>query len=275
LISYLIAKYVDDLSRNEPRNVGIIVYDGTTALARFDGEGDRPGKIDLRRVRSRVTGTQAYRAWVQYWRAALERPAEVDGSLEGASSGDRRVMEYLLERPSSDFYLERGGTILLDAEPRELELTLEDLFARLVREPDAPTPKSLSDKSRTALLAAGAPLDDEQRFQEQVRVPLVTHGVTIEEEVSYAVMNGKRHLLQEMPFDPGRPRVSRKEASHVAFLFEYSPDLKDNGVILYDQSDITAGQYKLLEMLRMYALTIDVANLDHAAETLNERLSLG
>jgi hypothetical protein len=272
VIHYLVAKYVDDLSRNEPINIGVIVYDGSDSLARFDGES-AAGAIDLRRVRNRVTGSRTYRAWVEYWRTALATPGALDASLRDAPQAT--MIDHLLANTARDFYLERGGTILHDADSRGLKATLDDLFARLVRVPDQPTPPSLSEKSKQALAAAGAPLDDAERFQEQVPVPIIAHGLTIEEEVSYAVMNGKRHFLQEMPFDPAQKRRSRKEASHCVFLFEHSPEIKENGVILYDGSDISVGQYQLLELLRAYAPTVDVNHTEKAASRLSERLSLG
>jgi hypothetical protein len=271
---YLIAKYVDDLSRNEPINIGVIVYGDEGAVARFDGETEA-GKLDLRRVRNRVTGTQAFRAWVDYWRAVMDNPASADRKLKGVPPGDARAVEYLLAEPSRDFYLEHGGSIVLDSESPSLPETRDRLFTRLVRRPETPVPESLAEKSRTVLAAAGAPLADKDRFREQVPVSLQVEGVSFDQEVSYAVMNGDWHFLQEMPFDPGRPRRSNKEATHCAFLFEHSSEVREAGVILYDGTDIGGGQYRLLEMLMRYAPTVDVNRTDYAADALKKHLSLG
>ncbi len=273
MISYLIAKYVDDLSRNEPVNVGVVVYDGTRALARFDGEDDA-ARLDLRRVRHRITGSQTYRAWAKYWRRVLDEPALLSPELAALSSGDPAVIESLLRIPPGDFYLERGGTILLDADSRDLGDTLNDLFRQLVREPDPPVPMTLREKSRQALATAGAPLDDEARFKEQLPVRLRVEGVEVEEEVSYAVMNGGWHYLQEMPFDPGKPRRSRKEASHCVFLLEHAPWNAGEAVILYDASDLTGGDYRLLQLLMKFAPTVNVGDTDYAAGKIQEHLKL-
>lgn len=273
MIHYLVAKYVDDLSRNEPINIGVIVYDGLDAVARFDGENEA-GKLDRRRVVNRITGSKAYAAWVAYWRSALREPSSADRSLKGLTAGDPRAVEHLLARPGRDFYLERGGTILLDVDAKTLEANLEDLFARLVRQPDLPAPPSLKEKSRQALAAAGAPLDNEERFKEQIPVRLELEGVAVEQEVSYAVMNGDWHFLQEMPFDPGSTRRSKKEASHCAFLFEHAAELK-GGMILYDQADIPVGQWAILELLMQYGTTVNVNDIEEAAERLQKGLALG
>lgn len=274
MIHYLIAKYVDDLARNEPRNVGVIAYDGAAMLARFDGEDDQ-GRMDLRRVKGPRNAAQTFRAWVDYWRAAIDEPHALDRALRDVSPGDVRIADYLLELPSQDFYLERGGTILLDGDELSLYETLTDLFARLVRVPDAPASPSLGDKSRTAIAAAGVRLDD-ARFEVDVPVTLeFDGGVKLDENVSYAVTNGKRHYLQEMPFDPGKPTRSQKEASHCVVLFEHSAEIRDSGLVLYDRSSVTAEQYRLLELLMLYAPVVNVNDVDGAAAKLRTHLQVG
>jgi hypothetical protein len=269
MITYFIAKYVDDLTRNEPDNVGVVVCDGERIVARFDGENDAD-TIDLRKVRHRITGSHAYRAWVHYWREAIKNPRAV--GVECNTPLD--LMEQLVGDASRDFYLEQGGTILLDADERELEETARELYERLVREPDPPSPMSLQEKSRQALAAAGAPMEDAHRFRKQFTVELDVDGVSIEHEVSYAVMNGEWHYLQEMPFDPGKPRVSRKEASHCAFLFEHANWDRDDCLILYDGSDLSEHSAGLLKMLEGFAPVVDVDRTDDAAELLHTSLKL-
>lgn len=269
MINYLIAKYVDDLARNEPKNVGVIATDGDRIVARFDGENDAE-TIDLRRVRHRITGSHAYKAWVHYWRAALSDPAAI-GATEATPT---ELIQQLVDEASRDFYLEHGGTILLDADERSLDETARELYEKIVREPDPPAPMSLQDKSRKALAVAGAPMEDESRFRSQFTVPLDIDGVTVDHEVSYAVLNGEWHYLQEMPFDPGKPRVSRKEASHCAFLFEHAGWSKENSLILYDSSDLSESSAGLLEMLQSFAPVIDVDHTDDAAKVLHDSLNL-
>jgi hypothetical protein len=274
VIRYLIAKYVDNLARNEPSNVGVIVYDGSEALARFDGENDQ-GRMDLRRVRQRVTGSASYKSWVAYWRAVLADPAVLDGELRGLVPGDHRVIDRLVALPSRDFYLESGGAILLDADAQSLRETLEDLFRRLVRQPDVPAPQSLKDKSRQALAEAGVALHDESRFKEGVPVSLDVHGKSFQEEVSYAVVNGDTRYLQEMPFDPSSERRTRKEAAHCAFLVEHAGWDADHAAFLYDAEDLGVGGYRFLELLMQFAPTVNVNDTDKAAAKLHRHLALG
>jgi hypothetical protein len=270
MINYLIAKYVDDLARNEPKNVGVIVTDGAGVVARFDGEDDA-GAINLNRIRHRITGSRSYRAWVQYWRAVIADPSSIGAAKETTPA---ELIDLLVAEPSRDFYLERGGSILLDADERSLDETARELYEQMVREPDPPSPMNLRDKSRQALSVAGAPLDDVSRFKSQFTVPLDIQGVTNHYEVSYAVQNGDWHYLQEMPFDPGKPRTSHKEAAYCAVLFEHAGWTQDNSLILYDGTDLSESSAGLLEMLNGFAPVVDVDSTNAAAEFLHDNLKL-
>jgi hypothetical protein len=281
MIRYLLARYTDDLTRNEPINVGVIVYDGTRALARFDGEDPRTQTIDLRRVRHRITGSNTYRAWVAYWRRGLTEPAVLAPQLAGAQPGDPAVIEFLLGLGGDEFSLIRGGEIVFDGDERSLEATLRDLYERLVRAPEPDAPPSLRDKSEQAMRLAGVPLDDADRFRTRPKIPLNVEGHMQEQEVSYGVLNGRWHYLQEASFDPRSERVSSKEAHHVAFIFEHATDTERNGglehdakVVLYDGTDLVENTRGLLELITPFAQTIDVSAPKNAAEPLGRALAL-
>lgn len=275
MIRYLIAKYIDDVSRNEPRNIGVVVYDGHQAVAHFDGEA-RDGLPDLRKVRHHITASRAYREWVKYWRTVLDEPGKIERELEGLSSGDPRVIENLIASSGREFYMEEGGAVLLDTERTTLDAMGADLFARLVRVPDPPSPPSLQEKSRSVLTRAGAPIDDSARFKKQLRVRLdVPGGEPIQDDISYAVKNGNWHYLQEVPFSPDKPKVSRVQAIHCAYFFEHSAELKGSGTILYDRDDLGGSEdEQLLAMLAQLAPVVDVNETDKAAEFLHTRLHL-
>jgi hypothetical protein len=70
------------------------------------------------------------------------------------------------------------------------------------------------------LAAAGAPVEDKTRFRENASIALNNGGVEDTEEVSFAVMNGRWHYLQEVAFDPGNAAQSRREAHHAALIID-------------------------------------------------------
>ena len=275
MIHYLIVKYVDDLNRNEPKNVGIVAYDGSDAVVRFDGEKE-DGGIDLRRVRYRITGSHAYGQWVDYWRTALYEPWKIEKRLKGLPAGDPQVIRSLIASSGDQFFVEEGGEIIHDADHLSLDAMGDDLFRRLVHEPEPPAPTSLKDKSESALARAGAPLADPERFQKQFAVTVSgPGGEQIPDEISYRVKNGSWHYLQEVPFIPDRPRSNKREVFKSVYVFQNVPELREGGAILYDSSDVSAsGDEQLLHVLGDLGTLIDVDAPEDAAETLASHLHL-
>jgi hypothetical protein len=264
--SYLIAKYVDDIRRNEPVNVGVIVFDGEQVLARFEGEDDAQA-IDKRRIR-RIGGRDAYVAWVQHWRRLLQA---IDHSDPNTS-----IDAVMRHAGSQDFYVEPGGTILLDTDERDLAESVRDLYARLVKPEDLPSPPSLKQKSKTALRLAGAVLDDVEQFKENVDVKVEVGGEVFDDRFSYAVKNGAWHFLQEVSFDPQKLVKSRKEANNCAFLMEHAITDGDGlRLVLFDSADIDEQTEPLLARIRKIAPGVVVGEPDAAALALRTQLHIG
>jgi hypothetical protein len=255
--NYLVAKYVDDIRRNEPVNVGVIVFEGSEVAARFEGEDDH-GRLDRRRIRKLVSGRDAYTAWVQHWRRALANATDP---------------ESLLEAGSQDFFVERGGTIIMDHDHRAVADTVHDLYARLVKPEDPPAPQSLQDKSQHALRLAGVDLADAAHFQRDAMVEMDVRGQIFSEPLSYAVRNGTWHYLQEISLDPQRPRRSRKEANHCAFLMEHAR-IDGSRLVLFDSNDIDETTEPMLRLVEAVAPIIDVDDVAEAAAALRPQLGL-
>jgi len=91
---YLLAKYIPDLHRFEPRNIGVIVWSPLGIEARFLAEyPNRPGEVDGRSIPGFVTSASAYKQWVRYWRDAISgtsiRPTRLHRSV--ATDGARQL----------------------------------------------------------------------------------------------------------------------------------------------------------------------------------------
>lgn len=252
---YFIAKYVDDIRRNEPVNVGVVIFGEGEVAARFEGEDDQ-GRVDKRRIRKRVTGRDAYIAWVQHWRRLLNESEEA-----------------LLAARSQDFYLEPGGTVLMDLDERPIADAARDLYARLVKPEDPPAPMSLTEKSLRSLRLAGAAIDDERRFKKDFRVDLDVGGHLFAETMSFGVRNGLWHGLQELAFDSQRPRRARKEANHCAFLMEHAV-IEGSRLVLFDSADIDETTGPMLDLVSSIVPVIDVNEADDAVPALRRELHL-
>lgn len=111
--SWYVCKYVPDLMRDEPRNLGVIVHDDTGDL-RFRFVGERSdGVVDGRRAQHWVNSVETYKLWVKHWK----KLACVDGTLQ---IDDRRV--------DDNYYVSQRMASLVDV---EADLPIDDVANRL------------------------------------------------------------------------------------------------------------------------------------------------
>jgi hypothetical protein len=88
---YLIAQHVEDLFRNEPRNVGVFVGIENDRTARFVGDSGN-GKIDGRRI-VHLPYPEVYKQWVEYWWSTLRDDPHAMQSLLKSSGQHYRVVD--------------------------------------------------------------------------------------------------------------------------------------------------------------------------------------
>lgn len=111
--SWYVCKYIPDLMRDEPRNLGVIVHDEAGDL-RFRFVGERPdGVVDGRRAQKWVNSVDTYKLWVKHWK----KLACVDGTLD---ISPRRV--------DDNYFVSQQMSWLLDADP---DVPIDDVANRL------------------------------------------------------------------------------------------------------------------------------------------------
>jgi hypothetical protein len=121
---WFVAKYIPDLRRGEPVNVGVILTTPTETLYRFLGVTDRG--VDGRRIPKDVKSHDNFRAWVAYW-------------TELAGYPDRIVAEAARRSAGANYILQEGGRAeRSDRSPQEL---IEHLFAAVVRRTESTSPR--------------------------------------------------------------------------------------------------------------------------------------
>lgn len=118
IANYLIAQYIPDLFRREPKNVGVITWRGIEVVGRFFGETDT-GEIDGRKIKS-FRHPDIYRQWVTYWRSLLQRRG-----VEGISQ--------LLDPSVSNYRIIKGGEVS-GTEEDAITDVLNYLYALIVSE---------------------------------------------------------------------------------------------------------------------------------------------
>lgn len=174
---FLVAKYVPDIRRLEPRNIGVIVWGDGHVACRFLGEST--GKL---RVPSLVEkdSRHAYSEWLQYWRYQLTRPSiRTDAGVEV----QRDSTDFLtaLKEKSKDFFRLVDGGSLMDRVPvSALDEIAVELFQKLVVVPKgANTVKSEAAELSSAFkrIIAETGISNREDYRVELPVPRRIHGV--------------------------------------------------------------------------------------------------
>jgi hypothetical protein len=135
--TFLVVKFISDIRRQEPRNIGVILLHKTGVYSRFFGE-DLPDPqnesgIDGRRVKNLISDTKTYEQWVRYWRYCTEPYAVLDP--ETAALPLAQCYKLLLESSKQNFIVTTGGRILTsDLEHKQPSTMLTWLYNVLVEE---------------------------------------------------------------------------------------------------------------------------------------------
>jgi len=223
---YLVAKYISDLQRMEPKNIGVIVRlrDGTSARFLAERAGS-PGEVDGRSIPPFVTSKASYKQWVEFWRNELN-----EKFVSPRRSQD--LFERLKRSSRGNFCLVEGGFIL--DKVGNLPEVADDLFSRLV-ESGAP------DEARDPVLESVADdlikklrLKENSAFHTKFEVPCkIAPNIVERFEFSHAYKNGSlKRLYQRVPLSR-RPTPLRRAVHDSAWMFE---KVVQRGIIGQDQA---------------------------------------
>jgi hypothetical protein len=116
-IEYLIAQYIPDPIRREPRNVGVFALGGRGAAAHFFAETS-DGIVDGRTARFKVSIWKIYNKWVRYWRHEL-------------SLGQEGLKDRLMENNGGNYDVISGG-LVTDTGVDSIRAICNNLYSMLV-----------------------------------------------------------------------------------------------------------------------------------------------
>ena len=261
---WLVAKYMPDLRRREPMNIGVIlVLPNGSARARF--RAVRPdGNIDGRSARW-AHSVENYRAHVAYWRHLIERPMSSDVIAEAT-------------RPLGDesYFLEFGGERLSASEPAADSGNLLDwLYAELVEETPDSTALSVGELSDAALRSLDLPRN---AFHRGYRLEIEQDDVRDAVIFDYRFDNGAVHLMRNVALMFWDPRSW--DSVHAALWgFERAAEhlhaeRPQNYIGFVKKRDEDGDLQEQLEVLGSGAEVVDVSDPDAAAGRLAELFQL-
>jgi hypothetical protein len=210
-VPYFLARYVDDPLRMEPKNIGVVAVINDRVHARFLGEIESEGGIDLRRLRGHVRHTGAYRQWIEYWRYIIaSRPTANDALLE------------LRATSKANYLVSEGATLTLpDEHETDSGEIVEYLFNLLVSSFPEAKNEELSLAQRCDEIIGEYRLRQNPHFSISPTVPCRLPDFQTENvQPSYAYVNGAEIYFQKVPLVGNRPEYSSKEVHNAAWIFE-------------------------------------------------------
>jgi hypothetical protein len=252
---WFVAKYMPDLRRREPTNVGVILRMDDAVLARFLGERS-DGRIDGRSVK--WLGIASYKAWVAYWRQHLDASADVS-LLTTTPAG-------------ANYFVEVGGERLIGSESTDPEALLDYLYSVLVEE--TPEREKLSVEKATESVLNRIEIADRVERGYVLEVP--RDGFTDRVEFDYRFHNGIAHLMQRVSLTLEDVR-SWDNVHAAAWSFQHARgvDHKASAIALVRTREQDVSLDKQMRLLGEYASVVDVGHTEEAAERLSDLLHLG
>jgi len=125
---FLVAKYVRDMARMEPRNIGIVLWADGIVVTKFIGDVVDSDASPLPKFMARKNH-RVYKRWVKYWCDAIQKEHIVGANGESVGRDDPRFLDAFSLRESRDNYiLTMGGSVPVSADKLRVQETLNYLF---------------------------------------------------------------------------------------------------------------------------------------------------
>lgn len=273
---YLLAKYIPDLHRFEPRNIGVIVWSPLGIEARFLAEyPNRPGEVDGRSIPAFVTSASAYKQWIRYWRDAITgtslRPL---GGGDVVSSSSPGFIEALQQTARGNFVVVDAGSVLDNVSEDELPKVADQLFAQLIEVNTAEEPRDIGFDELCDSLMVRAQLKHHRNFHDRYPVRCTVRGVDEEFLFSHAIASGTlERAYQRFPI-PKRKTQLQKNRDATAWMLESLLNTNvitpDRTVVLVDATPEQISQTEVDKLIRLLGSMSRVVNIHNEAEALAE-----
>ena len=277
---FFLAKYVPDLVRMEPKNIGVVAWAEGQTAARFLGE-DR-GEGTLSRLPRRLGASQRslYQQWVEYWRHQLQQPSLTrSGNGRAVPRESPEFLDVLATKSKPGCMLVDAGIVRDDEPPLAISTLVDELFETLVLEEAERTvgdPQGEAISLRNAARAAFSQSNLKTRddYREKYDWLCLVNGVQRTLRIDHAL---------KLPFETEPPtaifqHVLLKRQNSVmgtAFLFDRA---KENGVrperctalVYATERDIQDGDLQdSLDLLASYGAVVNLSDLSQAIQQLS------
>lgn len=275
--TYLIAKYVSDLFRNEPVNIGVIAWcDGSTAFRFLCADAE--GHVDGRMLRGKIAtlSLDAYKQWISAWVKLLAKDKiSFIGKPGIVTKASEQFLDALESTSKGNYILERGGELLEDVSQNQIQSVADYLFARLVdwdskEETEGKAAKEVRDE-----LLIEANVASDERVQIDKRVPIrLRDNSLVHPEFHLYIGNGNPELLGQVLSLAAHPKAVRTTAESITWKFERAIDtgaLKEGRAVAFvyspedrDDEIINESLIELKTVAQVFNLRMDRAKAVNA-----------
>jgi hypothetical protein len=209
---YWVAKNVEDQFRNEPRNVGVIVWGERSIAARFIGEKESAA-IDRRLLGQRFRYPDIYLQWVAYWREEIAA-GRIESIVRAVTPN-----YYVVEAGEvSDTGLDTAEavcsflyTLLVSEEPvmQAFELAVEEDETKGLGSEISHAFANLRLLGDSPGLVVRHPIQRDH----PIKGKHVTH------KPSFSQLNARLYVYEAIDFTMKRPKVIRERAGWMAYMY--------------------------------------------------------
>lgn len=119
---YLVAKYVPDLTRMEPRNIGVVLWVNGKVQAKFLA----PKNVDG------LASESNYLRWVGFWENKLAVSPVIASDGDTVTISDSRFLDGIVSTQKDNYLLVEGGEFLTGKHQIDIDTALRQLYRDLV-----------------------------------------------------------------------------------------------------------------------------------------------
>jgi len=180
---FILAKYAPDLSRMEPRNIGIFLWNKGKIVSQFLPDNEIPFVKDIK----------TYKEWTVYWQEMTNGSVIDAPGLEPESLKSEDCLNALLTTEGGNYLLVDAGFIPRKLPVKDMDKAINFLFSELVASPTSDSPESSSVTSFAKQCEAifdTIGLEVGNRFKKNEKVECPVYGSNRHLNCNYYLGNG-------------------------------------------------------------------------------------
>ncbi len=127
---FAVAKVIPDVTRMEPRNFGVIVWNRGQCASRFLSDNMDTDARQLARLE--LPSRDSFSQWIEYWNAQLKKPRLRISSGEYVQISDQRFLDALCDTSLENFQLVDAGYLTTSCPASKTKAVADSLFESLV-----------------------------------------------------------------------------------------------------------------------------------------------